>query len=176
MNSNMNSKLFKLLIVAAATWGLGTGYAAVRPAGAPHVTAEKLQAPLPLPYDEAADAKAQVADAIARAKTSHKHVMIDLGGNWCPDCRVFAGVMALPEVAPAIKRDFEFVAVDVGRFNKNLDIGDVYGVHVAAAPTVIILDSTGKFVNAGNPTALSNARAMTPQAIVDTVYGWIDPK
>ena len=34
------------------------------------------------PYDEAADADAQVAAAFARAQKSHKRVLIDLGGNW----------------------------------------------------------------------------------------------
>lgn len=163
----------RLLAIAALCAGFVALSYAAAPARAPHVTAEKLKAPLPLPYDEAADAKALVAAGIAKAKASGKYLMIDLGGNWCPDCRAFSGVLELPEVAPAIARDFEFVAIDVGRFDKNLDIGDAYGVRVKAAPTVIILDREGKFVNAGNPTALSNARAMTPQSIVDTVYGWI---
>lgn len=140
---------------------------------APHVTVGKLQTPLPLPYDEAADAKAAVAAGIAKAKASGKYLLLDFGGNWCPDCRVMAAVLELGEVAPAFKRNFELVTVDVGRFTKNLDIAAAYGVTVKAAPTVIILDQDGKFVNAGNPTALSNARAMTPQAIVDTIYGWI---
>lgn len=164
-------------LIAAGLCVAGVAFTAVAASPrVPHVTAAKLQAPLPLPYDEAADAKAQVAAAIAKAKTSGKHVLIDLGGNWCPDCRVFSGVLALPEVAPAIARDFEFVAIDVGRMDKNLDIGVAYGVRVTAVPTVIMLDPKGKFVNAGNPTALSNARAITPQAIVDTVYGWIGAK
>lgn len=152
---------------------IGLAPAAYAAPQAPKTDAVKVQAPLPLPYDEAGDAHAAVAAAIAKAKTSGKHLLIDFGGNWCPDCRVFSGVLELPDVSPAIKRDFEFVSVDVGRFNKNLDIAATYGVTIKAAPTVIILDPSGKFVNAGNPTALSNARAMTPQAIVDTVYGWI---
>lgn len=139
---------------------------------APKTTATKLQAPLPLPYDEAADAQAAVKETIARAKASGKYVLIDLGGNWCPDCRTLAAVFELPDVAPALKRDFELVNVDVGRFNKNLDIGQAYGVTVKAAPTMIVLDQSGKFVNAGNPTALSNARAMTPQAMIATIWGW----
>ncbi len=140
---------------------------------APRVTAAKLQAPLPLPYDEAADAAAAVAKGIAKAKAYGKYVLLDLGGNWCPDCRILAGVLELGEVGPAISKTFEVVAIDVGRMNKNLEIAAAYGVNVRAVPTVIILDPGGRFVNAGNPTALSNARAMTPQAIVDTIYGWI---
>jgi thiol-disulfide isomerase/thioredoxin len=152
------------LFVSAVAWAA--------PISAPKVTSA-LPKTLPLPYDESADAHAQLNGAIAAAKPGHKYVLLDFGGNWCPDCRVMAGVLGLPEVAPAIKRDFQFVAIDVGRFNKNLDIPAAYGVKITAVPTVIILDDNGKFVNAGNPTALSDARNMSPQAIVDTIYGWI---
>lgn len=169
-NNSMKVKALIGAVLCITYVALSVAVAAPR---APHVTAEKVQAPLPLPYDEAADAKAAVAAGIAKAKASGKYLLLDFGGNWCPDCRVMAAVLELDEVAPAFKRDFELVTVDVGRFNKNLDIAQVYGVTVKAVPAVIILDQNGKFVNAGNPTALSNARAMTPQAIVDTIYGWI---
>ena len=45
------------------------------------------------PYDEGADADAAVAAAFARARAAHKRVLIDLGGNWCPDCLVLANLM-----------------------------------------------------------------------------------
>ena len=48
------------------------------------------------PYDESANADAVVAAAFARARKSHKRVLLDLGGNWCPDCIVLANVMRLP--------------------------------------------------------------------------------
>jgi thiol-disulfide isomerase/thioredoxin len=126
------------------------------------------------PYDESADAKAQVAAAIARAAQEHKFVLLDFGGNWCPDCRITAGVLRLGDVKPWIDKNFEFVAVDVGRMNRNLDIAGHYDVRIRAVPTIIILDPHGRVMNAGNPTALSDARSMTPQAIVDVIHGWIE--
>ena len=54
------------------------------------------------PYDESADADAAVKAAFIRAKRSHKRVLIDLGGNWCGDCRILAGVMELPDVPVSI--------------------------------------------------------------------------
>ena len=150
--------------------------AAVAPAATimtPKVTATALATPLPLPYDEAADAHAAVAGAKARAKAGHKYLLLDFGGNWCPDCRVLAGVLDLPEVKPAVQQTFEVVSIDVGRRTKNLDIAQQYGVAVQGVPMLVIVDPDGHFVNSGNPSALSDARSMSPQAIVDTIYGWI---
>ena len=33
-------------------------------------------------YDPSADAKAEIAQAIKKAKTENKHVLIQVGGNW----------------------------------------------------------------------------------------------
>jgi thiol-disulfide isomerase/thioredoxin len=160
-----------LALIALGLTGFGTLDA--RASGnAPTIT-ETLTSVPAAPYDETADAHAEVAAAIARAATSHKFVLLDFGGNWCPDCRVTAGVLALPDVKPWVEKTFEVVAIDVGRYTKNTDIAERYGVRIKAAPTVIILGSDGKMVNAGNPTALKDARGMTPQAIVDTLNGWI---
>ena len=66
-------------------------------ATAPHVSVTNLSdVSVPdRPFDENADANAAVANAFARAKAEHKRVLIDLGGNWCADCRILAGVMEL---------------------------------------------------------------------------------
>jgi thiol-disulfide isomerase/thioredoxin len=127
---------------------------------------------LPYPYDESADAYAQVETAIKRAAAEHRLVLLDFGGNWCPDCRMTAGVLALDEVKPWMARTFEVVMIDIGRLNKNMDIGERYNVTIKAVPTMIVLDGSGRRLNAGNPAALKDARAMSPQAIVDTIYGW----
>ena len=37
-------------------------------------------------YDESADAKKLVDDAVARAATDNKRVLIQVGGNWCGWC------------------------------------------------------------------------------------------
>ena len=128
------------------------------------------------PYDEHADANAQVAAAFTRARHSHKRVLIDLGGNWCLDCRLLAGVMETPQMRPFVARHFEVVTVDVGRFDQNMDIPASYGVkgRLAGVPAVLIVDpKTNKLINAGRETALADARAMTPQAVADWLAGWV---
>jgi len=134
---------------------------------------ETLTAVPQAPYNETADAHADLALALTRAAATHKYVLLDFGGNWCPDCRITASVLEMKEVQPWIARNFIVVPVDIGRMNKNLDIARTYGLDIHAVPTIAILDAGGKIINSGNPTALKDARGMTPQAIVDTLNGWI---
>jgi thiol:disulfide interchange protein len=126
------------------------------------------------PYDENADANAAVANAFARAKAEHKRVLIDLGGNWCADCRILAGVMALPEVQRFTAAHYVVVSVDVGRFNRNLQIPARFGItqRLEGVPSVLITDPDGRLIDAGHIAALADARSMTPQAIADWLAEW----
>ena len=127
------------------------------------------------PYDETADANAAVAAAFARARHSRKRVMIDLGGNWCGDCVVLANIMQLPELKPFIAAHFEFVSLDVGRFDRNLQIPARFGItkRLEGVPALLIVEPNGKtLVDAGHVSALEDARHMTPQALADWLAQW----
>lgn len=128
------------------------------------------------PYDEHANADKQVAAAFARARISHKRVLIDLGGNWCPDCLVLANLMRLPAMRAFLEAHYEEVAVDVGRFDKNLQIPARFGItkRLAGVPSVLIVTPDGKLVNRGDISALSDARSMTPQALAAWLAKWTD--
>ncbi len=146
---------------------------------APHVavaTTDALPQPLPLPYDGKADAGAVVARARAQARAEHKKLLIDLGGNWCTDCRVLAGVMELPQLAPFIAAHFVVAKVDIGRFDKNGQIAAHYGVtkRLDGVPAVLIVDPrTDRVVNDGHLFALADARHMTPQGLADWLAQWV---
>jgi len=150
----------------------------VNAATAPHVpiaSFEQLPKPLPLPYDEHADARAVVAAAKARARAHHKLLLIDLGGNWCLDCRLLAGTMDLPALHRFVDARYEVAIVDVGRFDRNLDIPAHYGIkdRLEGVPSLLIVDPrTDRLLNRGRTAALADARSMTPQALADWLAGW----
>jgi len=160
---------FALIALTAAALASPT-IAAVR---APRVKAqsfEQLAKPLPLPYNEAASAMAAVDKARARARASGKLLLVDLGGNWCLDCRILAGTMELPEVQAWVRKHYEVVTVDVGRFDKNLDVPARYGFtkRLEGVPALLVVEPrSDKLLNAGKTTALSDARSMNPQGLAD---------
>ena len=145
---------------------------------APHVSAatvNDLPQPLPFPYDEQADAQAAVAKAKAQAKREHKRLLIDLGGNWCLDCRVLAGIMELPELQPFLNRHFVIVKVNIGRFDKNGDIAGHYGIagRLDGVPAILAVDPVhDKLLNRDKLFALADARHMTPQGLADWLAQW----
>ena len=135
----------------------------------------QLPTPLPYPYDERADADQAVAAAKARARAHHKLLLVDLGGNWCGDCRVLAGTMALPAVKTFVAAHYEVAMVDVGRFERNLQIPAHYGFNtrLKGVPTLLVVDpKTDRLLNHDDVFALSSAGDMSPQALADWLARW----
>ncbi len=174
--------MIRYFAAAAMALSLATP-AAAAPAKAPKVSIAsftQLKTPLPYPYDETADAdtkaaSAKVAAASARAKASGKLLLVDLGGNWCGDCRILSATMELPELKTFVDRHYETVEVDVGRMDKNLQIPAKYGIteKLEGVPSLLIVDpKTDKLINAGRTANLSDARHMTPQSLADYLAEW----
>lgn len=168
--------MYKCGFSLAAALLLAAPAASAAPPPKVHISElRELPTPLPYPYDEAANANADVAAAKAKAKASNKLLLIDLGGNWCGDCRVLAGVMKLPEVKAFLDRHYVEVSVDVGRFDRNLQIPAHYGIteRLEGVPSLLIVDpKIDKLLNAGRVSALADARSMTPQALADWLAQW----
>jgi len=138
----------------------------------------QLPTPLPYPYDPGADADQAVAKARARATAGHKLLLIDLGGNWCPDCRILAATMALPSLKVYLDDHYEIISVDVGRFDRNLQVPARYGItkRLEGVPSVLIIDPrTDRLLDAGHVFALSDAGSMSPQALADWLAQWPAP-
>ena len=113
------------------------------------------------PYDEAADAKAQVGTALAAAKAQNKNAMIVFGANWCGDCKMLDGEFKKPALAALLDKHYVVVKVDVGRFNKNLDVVKPYGeVIKKGIPSIVIATPANELVYATNGGELADARKM----------------
>jgi thiol-disulfide isomerase/thioredoxin len=174
MGTTVMLKPFSVAALCTAM-ALTAGVGRAAPAPSLSITSfAQLKTPLPYPYDEQANAPAAVAAAKARALAAHKLLLIDLGGNWCPDCRILAGTMALPEVRSFIAAHYEVVTVDVGRFDKNLGIPAHYGVsRLTGVPSVLIVDPRSEqLLDRADIAALADARSMTPQALAAWLAQW----
>ena len=69
-----------------------------------------------LPYDESANAEIELANAITEASKENKYVLIEMGANWCPDCRTLGRYFQREDIKAWLDERFIVVAVDVGEW------------------------------------------------------------
>jgi len=121
-----------------------------------------------LPYNENADAKQDIQHALALAAAKHNDVIVIFGANWCGDCRMLDYSIKTGTSAPLLARDFQVVNVNVGRWDKNLDLAKSYGVPLEKGiPAVAILSSANKVLYVTKEGELANARQMGENGIYD---------
>jgi protein disulfide-isomerase len=121
----------------------------------------------PWPYDEHADATADVQHAIAAAQTDHKRVLLVFGANWCPDCRALDKAMH-GSSQHLIDSNFDVVKIDVGNFDKNLELANRYGNPIAKGiPAVVVLGPAHQVIFSTRQGELANAGQMSEQGIFD---------
>ncbi len=119
-------------------------------------------------YDESADAQAQVAQALAKAKADNRKVMIVFGANWCGDCKMLDGEFKKPAMKALLDANYVIVKVDVGRFNKNLDVVKPYGdVIKKGIPSIVITTPANQLVYATNGGELADARKMGEAGVAE---------
>ena len=118
------------------------------------------------PYDERADPKADIAAALGSSRADDKPVLVVFGANWCGDCRTLEEAFTTGRAAPLIARNFHVVKVDVGRFDRNVEVAGMYGVPLRKGiPAIAVLAPEGNVVYATAGGELADARGMGDSGI-----------
>jgi len=122
-----------------------------------------------LPYSATADAKADVAHALADAKAAHVPVLLIFGANWCEDCRALDKALKEGKNAELMKKEFRVVKVDVGNFDHNLDVAQAYGnpLKKGIPAAVLVSSENNQVLYATKGGELANARRMSESGIHD---------
>ena len=122
----------------------------------------------PLPYDESADAKADIRQALAAAKESRTPVFLVFGANWCEDCRALDRAIKGGKSAELLAREFKVVKVDIGNFDRNLDLVAAYGNPIKKGiPAAVVLSPNNEVLYATRAGELADARRMSESGIYD---------
>jgi thioredoxin 1 len=118
-----------------------------------------------LPYDEHANANATLQQGLEAARASGKDVLVVFGANWCKDCRELDKALH-GQTAGLIDTHFIVVKIDVGNFDKNLDIVKRYAYPTSKGiPAAVVLSSHDKVLYATRAGELADARHMGDDGI-----------
>jgi len=113
------------------------------------------------PYDEKADARGEIRASLAAAQQDKLPVLVVFGANWCGDCKMLDTAFKSGASAPLMAKHFRIVKVDVGRFTRNVDLADGYGVPLKKGiPAVAVLAADGRVLFATQGGELAEARKM----------------
>jgi len=124
-------------------------------------------------YSAEADPKDDIAAALKQASLEHKRVLLDFGGDWCGDCQVLDIYFHQTPNIELLDNNFVVVHVDIGRFDKNLDIPEKYKVPLnKGVPALAVLDSDGKLLYSQQAAEFGDMRYMYPNSVTDFLNRW----
>jgi protein disulfide-isomerase len=128
-----------------------------------------------LPYEDDDDASTTVAAARQQALDDKKFLMVTFGANWCLDCRTLYKHLRSPEVQTFTAETFEFVNVNVGKFNTNVDLATDLGVDLRRGiPVAVFFGPDGQVIGTTNEGQLEPARFYTSTQILKFVRNIVE--
>lgn len=129
----------------------------------------------PHTYDEKADAKADIAAALVKAKKNNKRVLLMFGANWCGWCHKLHGVFeSNSEIGKTLLYEYERVNIDIGKMDKNMDLVKKYGARAEkeGVPFLTVLDADGKAIANQETGALEEGDHHDPAKVQEFLNEW----
>ena len=96
--------------------------------------------------------------AFKQAQTQNKILMVEFGADWCADCVVLDRTLNEGATKNYFQQHFVIASVDVGQFDRNIDVMKSLGVKTGAIPTAVFFNPDGSRIGATNRNELEPAR------------------
>jgi thioredoxin-related protein len=125
-------------------------------------------------YNPEADAHKDLETAIQNAKNQHKHVLIQVGGNWCPWCVRLHGVFeSEAKIDSILKSDYVFILINYSKENKNESVlADLGYPQRFGFPVLLVLDQEGHRLHTQNTAYLEKDKGYDTDKIVGFLLDW----
>jgi thioredoxin 1 len=124
-------------------------------------------------YPDPEAAKVDLAAGLKTAAATHKHVILDFGGNWCGDCQVLDIYFHDPANKPLLDANYVLVHVNIGRMDQNQDIADRYQIPLQkGVPALAVLDEHGKLLYSQRTGEFESMRHMEIGSVTSFLLQW----
>lgn len=110
-------------------------------------------------YDPKRDAAKDLADAVDEAQRTKKHVLVEVGGDWCKWCHILDDFFtANSELLALREKNFVTVKVNFSEENHNEEVLSQYPA-IDGYPHIFFLDAKGKLLLSQDTGVLENGRS-----------------
>jgi thiol:disulfide interchange protein len=124
-------------------------------------------------YSAEADPKAEISSALKQAGLEHKRIILDFGGDWCGDCQVLDIYFHQPPNADLLDKNFLVVHVDIGHYDKNLDVAEKYKIPLKkGVPALAVIDAHDQLLYSQETGEFEDMRYMYPNSVTDFLNRW----
>ena len=112
---------------------------------------------------------------LKKQNSKNRYVLLQIG-NWCPDCRTLGEYFSRPEIKTWLDERVVLVSVDVGEWDRNLDIVEEYENPISEGiPALVLLNSNNEVMFATLAGELASARSMSKNDLIDWLNKKIEP-
>jgi thioredoxin-related protein len=132
-------------------------------------------------YHPEANASKEIEDVVKEAKKAGKHVLIQVGGNWCIWCARFNDfVNSDPSLDSIVKADYIVYHLNWSKENKNDAILAKYKFPQRFGfPVFLVLDQKGDLLHTQNSSYLEEGKSYSKEKVAGFFADWspaaIDP-
>jgi thiol-disulfide isomerase/thioredoxin len=135
------------------------------------------QGALPDIYPPPQQAKTDLAAALTASAAAHKRVILDFGGNWCPDCRALDAYFHDAANKPLLDAGYILVHVNIGRLTENLDLAQRFDIPLKkGVPALAVLDERGNLLYSQKGGEFEAMRGMQSSAVTEFLDRWAPPR
>lgn len=133
-------------------------------------------------YKPAENATTAIQKVVTKASKEKKHVLIQVGGNWCSWCAKFYKFSKEDaQVDSLLKSSFVVYHLNYSKENKNLPVLAKYSFPQRFGfPVFLVLDGKGKLLHTQNSAYLEDGGGYGKDKVIDFLTSWttqaLDPK
>lgn len=125
-------------------------------------------------YDPQADAMAALNQAVAEAQAQDKHVLVQVGGNWCPWCiKLHEFMEANAEIKACLAESYVLVKVNYSKENKNAEVLSRLGnPQRFGFPVLVVLNAKGERIHTQDTGLLESGDGYDAKKVLSVLKGW----
>lgn len=133
-------------------------------------------------YDPNANAAADIQQAVTKAAREHKHVLLQVGGNWCVWCVRFHELLQRDTMLSRLVREnYVVLHVNYSPENKNRQVLANLGYPQRFGfPVFVVLDGKGNRLHTQNSAYLEEGKGHSPEKVAEFLRQWspaaLDPR